>query len=52
MYHVMSQGDRREKIFLNDVDREDFVRTLAEACENTGWQVHFRSSRRGTAPCA
>jgi putative transposase len=40
MYHVMSRGDRREKIFLDDVDRQDFVKTLAEACQKTGWQVH------------
>ena len=40
MYHVMSRGDRREKIFLNDVDRQDFVKTLAEACQKTNWQVH------------
>lgn len=40
MYHVMSRGDRREDIFLNDVDRQDFIKTLAEACTKTGWQVH------------
>jgi REP element-mobilizing transposase RayT len=40
MYHVMSRGDRREDIFLNDVDRQDFIKTLAEACKKTGWQVH------------
>jgi hypothetical protein len=27
----MSRGDRREKIFLDDVDRQDFIKTLAEA---------------------
>jgi REP element-mobilizing transposase RayT len=40
MYHVMSRGDRREDIFLNDVDRQDFIKTMAEACQKTGWQVH------------
>ena len=40
MYHVMSRGDRREKIFLDDVDRHDFIKTLAEACQKTGWEVH------------
>ena len=40
MYHVMSRGDRREKIFLDDIDRQDFIKTLAEACQKTGWQVH------------
>jgi putative transposase len=40
VYHVMSRGDRRESIFLNDVDRQDFLKTLAEACQKTGWQLH------------
>ena len=40
MYHVMSRGNRRGKIFLDDVDRQDFLKTLAEACQKTGWQVH------------
>ena len=40
IYHVMSRGNRREKIFLDDVDRQDFIKTLAEACQKTGWQVH------------
>ena len=40
IYHVMSRGDRREDIFLDDVDRQDFLKTLAEACQKTGWQTH------------
>lgn len=40
MYHLMSRGDRGDKIFLDDVDRHDFIKTLAEACQKTGWQVH------------
>jgi len=40
MYHVMSRGDRREMIFLDDSDRESFLGTLGEACGKTGWQVH------------
>ncbi len=36
MYHVMSRGDRREDIFLDDVDRQDFIKTLAEASQKTG----------------
>ena len=31
IYHVMSRGDRREAIFLDDVDRRDLLKTLAEA---------------------
>ena len=40
IYHVLSRGDRQENIFLDDIDRHDFVKTLAEACKKTGWQVH------------
>ncbi len=40
IYHLMSRGDRREPIFLDDHDRKTFLRTLGEACEKTDWQVH------------
>jgi putative transposase len=40
IYHVMDRGDRREGIFLDDVDRQDFPKALAEACQKIGWQVH------------
>ena len=40
VYHVMCRGDRGEDIFLDDVDRHDFIKTLAEASQKTGWQVH------------
>jgi putative transposase len=40
IYHVMDRADRREDIFVTDVDRHDFLKTLAEACQKTGWQVH------------
>ena len=36
----MSRGDRYEDIYLDDVDRQDFLKTLAEACQKAGWQVH------------
>ena len=39
-YHVMNRGDRREPIFLGDPDRQLFLKTLAQACEKTNWQVH------------
>ncbi len=28
MYHVMNPGDRRERIFMDDADRQRFVETL------------------------
>jgi REP element-mobilizing transposase RayT len=40
IYHVVSRGNRRQDIFVGDVDRHAFRKTLAEACQKTGWQVH------------
>jgi putative transposase len=40
VYHVMSRGDRLENIFVDDVDRRGFLKTLAEACQKTGFQFH------------
>ena len=40
MIFATSRGDRGEDIFLDDVDRQDFLKTLAEAWQKTGWQVH------------
>jgi putative transposase len=40
IYHVMNRGDRFEKIFGDDKDREIFLKTLGEACESSGWVVH------------
>jgi REP element-mobilizing transposase RayT len=36
----MSRGNRCEDVFPTDVDRQDFLKTLAEACQKTGFQVH------------
>ena len=40
IYHVMNRGDRREAIFLGEEDREQFLKTLGETCQKTGWQIH------------
>ena len=32
IYHVLSRGKGRADIFLDDVHRQDFLKTLAEAC--------------------
>src|SRR3974377_1035117 len=40
MYQIMSRGDQTDEIFLFERDRQDFIKTLAEACRKTGWQVH------------
>ena len=40
IYHVMNRGDRREPIFRDDEDRNQFLGTLGQACAKAGWQVH------------
>ena len=40
IYHVMSRANGKGDVFLNAVDRQDFLKTLAEACQKTGFQVH------------
>jgi REP-associated tyrosine transposase len=40
MYHVMSRANGKGNIFLDGVDRQDFLKTLAEACRKTTFQVH------------
>jgi len=39
IYHLMNRGGRRESIFKDDEDRQQFLSTLGEACVKTGWQV-------------
>ena len=36
-YHVMSRSHGTADVFLTDVDRQDFLRTLAETCQKTGF---------------
>jgi len=40
VYHVMCRGDGGEAILRSDRDREAFLDTLGEVCEQTGWIVH------------
>jgi REP element-mobilizing transposase RayT len=40
IYHVMNRGDRRELVFLDDVDRQRFIQALDEVCAKSGWRVH------------
>lgn len=40
IYHVTSRAKGKGKIFETDVDRQDFLETLAEACEKTGFEIH------------
>ena len=36
----MSRGDRLEKIYDDDEDRRIFLKTLGEASEKAGWEIH------------
>jgi putative transposase len=38
-YHILARGNRREPIVRNDGDRKMFVRTLAEACKKSQWEL-------------
>jgi len=40
IYHVLSRGDRREPIFWDEADRQDFLKTLAQTCQKAGFQIH------------
>jgi putative transposase len=40
IYHVMNRANGKGNLFETDVDRQDFVKTLAETCGKTGFQVH------------
>lgn len=40
VYHVMSRGVKRERIFMDRGDYEMFMVTLEEVCERAGWRVH------------
>jgi len=40
IYHVMSRGNRREPVFLDDYDNRIFLDALEEVCARTGWRVH------------
>ena len=40
LYHLTSRGDRREDIFLDDVDRAIFLELLAEVCDRFRWACH------------
>jgi REP element-mobilizing transposase RayT len=39
-YHVLSRGDRREAIFLDEDDRLLFLEALGEMCGRTGHRIH------------
>jgi putative transposase len=40
LYHVMSRGNRREALYLDDTDFARFLTTLGEVCDRFNWVVH------------
>ena len=40
MYHVMARGNRRERIYLDDGDRVEFLKSVGDASGMTGWRIH------------
>ncbi|MFZ6768241.1 transposase [Undibacterium sp. Di26W] len=38
--HYTSRGDRREDIYLDDDDRQEWLTVLAEVCDRFNWVVH------------
>lgn len=40
LYHVTSRGDRREDIYLGDVDREAWLAVFAQVCSRFNWRCH------------
>lgn len=40
LYHITSRGDRREAIYLDDVDRDNWLMLLGEVCKRHNWLVH------------
>jgi putative transposase len=40
LYHVTSRGDRREDIFLDDGDRQQWLALLGQVCDRFNWHCH------------
>jgi len=40
LYHVTSRGNGRADIFLDDADRETFLRVVAAVVARYRWRVH------------
>jgi putative transposase len=40
VYHVMARGNQGRPLFADDLDRTQWLQTLAEACEKTGCRIH------------
>ena len=40
LYHVTSRGDRREAIYLDDADRQQWLTLCGQVCQRFNWICH------------
>ena len=40
LYHITSRGDRREDIYRDNEDRQQWLEILGQVCERFNWVVH------------
>ena len=40
LYHITSRGDRREDIYRDSVDRQQWLEILGQVCDRFNWVVH------------
>jgi putative transposase len=40
LYHVTSRGDRQEDIYIDDIDRSNFLTLLAQVSKDYNWLIH------------
>ncbi len=40
IYHVTARGDRREAIYLDCADRENWLKVLGDVCSRHGWRIY------------
>ena len=40
LYHVTSRGDRREPIYVDDLDRIEWLAVLSQVCARFNWRCH------------
>ncbi len=40
LYHVTARGDRREPIYRDEQDREDWLEVVGRVCERFNWRCH------------
>jgi len=40
LYHLTSRGDRREDIYCDDTDRDNWLEVVGEVCRRHNWLIH------------